>query len=121
MGYEANPPPERPAGQRGRPKRGKVLNLLDRLRAHEEATLAFMRDFAVPFDNNQAERDVRMVKVQQKVSGCFRKPSGVERFCRIGGYLSTARKQGQRALSCLEGVFRGRPFLPDVLSDGAGG
>jgi transposase len=120
-GYEANPPPERPVGQRGRPKRGKVLSLLDRLRDHEEATLAFMRDFAVPFDNNQAERDLRMVKVQQKVSGCFRQPQGAARFCRIRGYLSTARKQGQRALSCIEGVFRGHPFLPDVQSGVAGG
>jgi transposase len=115
-GFAANPPPERPPGRRGRPPRGKVLSLLDRLSTHQEAVLRFMADFAVPFDNNQAERDLRMVKVQQKVSGGFRQPRGADRFCRIRGYVSTVRKQGQHPLACLRSVFEGTPFLPTLTS-----
>ncbi|MER3405974.1 MAG: IS66 family transposase, partial [Chloroflexota bacterium] len=92
-GLRQNPPPA-PTGQRGRPKRGKAGSLVDRLIAHKEATLAFLDDFAVPFDNNLVERDLRMVKVREKISGCFRTPLGAERFCRIRGYVSTLRKQG---------------------------
>lgn len=113
-GFAANPPPERMPGTRGRPKRGKVLSLLDRLSVHQEAVLRFMYDGAVPFDNNQAERDLRMVKVQQKVSGGFRQPSGADRFCRIRGYVSTVRKQDQHALACLRSVFEGSPFMPTL-------
>jgi transposase len=110
-GCAANPPPE-PTGKRGRPKRGKAGSLLERLREHQEATLAFMGDFAVPFDNNQAERDLRMTKVRQKISGCFRTATGAERLCRIRGYLSTLRKQGMPVLAALRGVLAGSPPLP---------
>ena len=99
-GRAANPPPA-PTGQRGRPKRGKAGSLVERLRAHQGAVLAFMEDFQVPFDNNQAERDLRMVKVRQKVSGGFRTQVGAERFCRIRGYIATLRKQGESVLSGL--------------------
>ncbi len=115
-GFAANPPPPRPPGTRGRPKRGKALSLLDRLSNHQDAVLRFMREFAVPFDNNQAERDLRMVKVKQKVSGCFRQPTGADRFCRIRGYISTVRKQGQPALACLQTVFQGSPFTPALTT-----
>ena len=110
-GLQANPPPA-PTGQRGRPKRGKAGSLVDRLRVRKGATLAFMDDFAVPFDNNQAERDIRMTKVRQKVSGCFRTTTGVARFCRIRGYLSTLRKQGMPILSALGRAMVGTPPLP---------
>lgn len=110
-GAKANPPPA-PTGKRGRPKRGKAGNLVDRLRDHKDATLAFMADFAIPFDNNQAERDIRMTKVREKISGCFRTPTGAARFCRIRGYISTLRKQGVPILAALGQAIVGDPPLP---------
>jgi transposase len=110
-GLAANPPPER-TGKRGRPKQSKGKNLVDRLDKHREAVLRFMGDFRVPLDNNQAERDLRMVKVRQKVSGCFRTKEGAAAFLRIRGYISTVRKQGENVLAALEGVFTGEPFIP---------
>lgn len=110
-GLKANPP-RAPTGKRGRPKRGKAGSLVDRLRAHKGATLAFMEDFAIPFDNNQAERDIRMTKVRQKISGCFRTTPGAARFCRIRGYISTLRKQGMPVLSALGEALAGNPPMP---------
>jgi len=110
-GFAANPPPP-PTGQRGRPKRGKAGSLLERLRAHKAATLAFMEDCAIPFDNNQAERDIRMIKVRQKISGCFRTTTGADRFCRIRGYISTLRKQGIPILDALGKAIAGNPPMP---------
>ena len=110
-GLLANPPPK-PTGQRGRPKQTPARNLLDRLVTHRGAILAFLHDFRVPFDNNQAERDLRMFKVKQKVSGCFRSAEGADHFCRIRGYISTLRKQGYSVLDGLTSVFAGQPFMP---------
>ena len=113
-GYAANPPPERtPAGpRRGRLKQSKARNLLGRLATHEAEVLAFLHDPAVPFDNNQAERDLRMLKVQQKVSGTFREATGADAFCRIRGYIATLRKQAQHVLTALEQTFAGAPPMP---------
>lgn len=112
-GYAQNPaaPPRGPI-RRGRRKQSKARNLLDRFRDHAEGILAFMRDFAVPFDNNQSERDLRMMKLRQKISGTFRNFQALVNFCRIRGYVSTARKNGHNALDALQRVFLGSPFLP---------
>jgi transposase len=85
---------------------------LDRFRNHHDGILAFMRDFSVPCDNNLAERDLRMMKLRQKISGTFRSFDALVDFCRIRGYVSTARKNGINALDALRRVFRGDPFLP---------
>jgi transposase len=109
--YAANPPPE-PTGKRGRPKQGPIRSLLLRLDEARKEVLAFMYDFDVPFDNNLAERDLRMMKVKQKVSGCFRSEEGAKAFCRIRGYISTLRKQGQQAYSALQQLFMRTPIQP---------
>jgi len=83
-----------------------------RMERRREEVLRFMTDFSVPFDNNQAERDLRMIKLQQKVSGCLRTEEGARRFCRIRGYISTMRKQGKSVLKAIEEVCRGRPLSP---------
>jgi transposase len=111
LGYEQNPGLD-PSAARRRPKRTKSQNLLLRLDEREQETLRFGHDFRVPFDNNLVERDLRMVKLQQKISGCWRTTAGAERFLAIRSYLATARKHGKRPLEVLTELTAGRPWLP---------
>lgn len=93
-------------------KKSTSLNLLNRLTLKKDLVLGFMYDFNIPFDNNQAERDVRMVKVKQKISGTFRSTDGADCFARIRGYISTVKKKGLGVLSCLETIFTSNPYDP---------
>jgi transposase len=111
-GLAANPPPQRRSGQRGRLKQSPALNLLERLSFGQQEVLAFLDDFAIPFDNNQAEQNLRMLKVQQKIAGSFRADGGSDAFVRIRGYLSSMRKQGVALLAALQTVFIGQPLYP---------
>ena len=115
LGYEQNPDLGPDSGGR-RPKRTKAQNLLLRLDEREQEALRFANDFRVPFDNNLCERDLRMVKLQQKISGCWRTLEGAERFLAIRSYLSTARKQGQRPAEVLLALSAARPWLPIAAS-----
>lgn len=116
-GYAANPPPENPPrDKRGRPKQTPARNLLRRLDHKRAQVLAFMYDFTVPFTNNLAERDLRMVKVKQKVSGGFRNSQAASDFCHIRGYISTMAKQGQNLFNAIRSVFNGNPVQPELAS-----
>jgi len=109
-GYEENPGLAASADQKL--KRTKPHNLLLRLDEREQEVLRFAHDFRVPFNNNLAERDLRMIKLQQKISGCWRTRPGAERFLAIRSYLSTARKQGHRPLEVLGKLAAGEPWIP---------
>ena len=105
------PPPRK--GKRGRPARGKSRCLLDRLRDYKGEVLLFLTHPEVPFSNNQAERDIRVGKVKQKISGCFRSMDGARIFCRVRGYISTCRKHGLSALEALGALYSGK--LPKFI------
>jgi transposase len=107
-----SPPPQGwPKGKRGRVKKTKARNLAERFDQQRNHILAFVDDFALPFDNNLVERDIRMVKVQQKISGCFRSWSGAHAACRLRSYLSTMLKQGHAPFALLTVLFAGHPPL----------
>lgn len=112
---ECPPPSEKINGKRGRTARSKARNLLERLQNYETETLRFLFDPTVPFTNNQGERDIRMTKVQQKVSGCFRSVDGAKTFCRVRSYLSTCGKHQIGPTDALKTLFSGK--LPSFLTE----
>lgn len=117
IGFEENPPPLIPENQikkAGRKRQSKSKNLLDRFEDYKTEILRFMHNFDVPFENNQAERDVRMMKVQQKISGTFRSSNGADMFCRIRGYISTVKKNKISVIGAIMDVFSGKAFIPNI-------
>jgi len=116
LGFEENPLPDTqpPPGKRGPPKKTKARNLVERFDQHKPAILRFIHDFKVPFDNNLAERDIRMMKVQQKISGCFRSQEGAEQFCHLRSHISTIRKQGLNVWEALGSLFDGDLLMPKL-------
>ncbi len=116
LGLAENPLPDihPPPGKRGRRKKSKARNLVERFDQHQAAILRFVHDFKVPFDNNLAERDIRMMKVQQKISGCFRSWEGAQQFCRLRSYISTVRKQGLNVWEALGSLFEGDVLMPQL-------
>jgi transposase len=115
-GLKANPPPPKPVGKKGKAKKSDALNLLIRMQQYQDMILRFMSDFAVPFDNNRAESDLRMMKLRQKISGCFRTEAGVAIFCDLRSYLSTMQKQDVPLLTALRSAVIGSPLLPPRLA-----
>jgi hypothetical protein len=115
-GQAANPPPAWGRRHR-RARRSPAGRLLARLEAHRDEVLRSLDDTRVPFDNNQSERDLRMVKLQQKISGCWRTSAGAEAFLALRSYIATARKQGMNPLAVLRQLFAGHPWLPAPVPD----
>lgn len=116
-GHAANPPPP-PTGKRGRPKKTKAANLLGRLDTYADDVLRFATDFVVPFDNNEAERQVRMVKVQQKISGGFRTKTGATAWLAVRSYLATVMKNGVNPLAALQHLMVADPWMPTAPDTG---
>ena len=113
QGLAENPPPPEPAQKkRGPKKQSPPKNLLDQLQTYKPQVLEYMSDFRVHFDNNLAERDVRMVKVKQKVSGAFRTQTRAVTFCAIRSYISTVRKHGCNVIDAIQDALSGNPFIP---------
>jgi len=111
-GARCHPRRSAPPGERRRLKQSPAYNLIRRLHEHRNEVLRFITDLRVPFDNNQAERDIRMPKLKQKVSGCFRGEDGAQAFATIRSYLSTLRKQSVDAYQALVMTFQGNPPMP---------
>jgi transposase len=114
LGLAENPLPnaQPPPNKRGRPAKGKARNLVERFALRQSEILRFIYNFKVPFDNNLAERDIRMMKLQQKISGCFRSWEGAYQFARLRSYLSTIRKQGLSVWQALGSLFQGDVLMP---------
>jgi len=116
-GHVANPPVT-PSGKRGRTKKTKAANLLGRLDTYADDVLRFATDFSVSFDNNEAERQVPMVKVQQKISGGFRTKTGATAWLAVRSYLATVMKNGENPLGALQRLMAADPWMPPVADSG---
>jgi len=116
QGELANPPPPKEEGKKGKTKNTKSGNLAERLKKHKDGILLFLTSLGkIPFTNNQAERDVRMMKIQQKISGTFRTRSGATNFARRRGYISTMRKLGQPVYQAVKALAQAKPILISSL------
>ncbi len=104
-GLDENPPVPKEKGKRGVQKQSVPHNFLIKFKTRSHEVLRFLYDFTAPFSNNQAERDIRMIKLKQKISGCFRSANGAEAYCRIRSFISSARKQGKSLLQALALIF----------------
>ncbi|MDE3213428.1 MAG: IS66 family transposase [Bacteroidota bacterium] len=113
-GWREHPPPERRTAKRGAIKKSKTQNMIKRFADYKEWVLAFAHDFCVPYGNNLAEQAIRMMKVKQKISGCFRSKSGAQDFATIRSYISTTQKQGIPILKALECAIAGNPLAPQA-------
>jgi transposase len=107
--YRKNPVPKSIEKKRGRPKKGKILSLVERLAVHKASICLFIKNFAVPFDNNQAERDIRMIKTKTKVSGCFRSLDGASNYLKIMSYVGTAKKLKLNPYEAIRQAILGTP------------
>jgi transposase len=112
QGEQDLPPPQRTPGKRGRAKKSKAANLHARLVTHRDSVLRFLRNPAVPFTNNLAERDIRMAKLREKISGCSRTFTGAEQFARIRSYVSTSLKQDKDLFQNIKNAILGKPWIP---------
>jgi transposase len=112
LGHHTNPAGTIPTGKRGVIRQTPTHNLLVRLDRDREHVLRFAHDFRVPFDNNLAERDIRMIKLQQKISGCWRTTTGAEQFLALRSYLSTITKRHQPIAQALTALTTRDPWLP---------
>ena len=118
-GLAINPePPAPPPGTKGRDKRSKALNLLIRLDERYGEIMGFFEHPGVPFDNNPAERDLRMMKVREKISGTFKSGEHAEAFSNLCAVLSSATKQGRNLLECLAELLRSPDALGEKLARG---
>ena len=111
LAKKENPLPEDTVKKRGRKKKGKILALVERLETYKASVCLFMHNFIVPFDNNQAERDIRIIKVKTKVSGCFRTKDGARDYLKIMSYVGTARKHGYNAYEAIRSAISGHSII----------
>lgn len=111
VAFAENPMVTTEAKKKGRPKKGKVLALIERLQKYKGEVCHFLKDFQIDFDNNQAERDLRMIKTKTKVSGCFRTEEGIRDYLTVMSYIGTAKKHGKNAVEAIKNAFMGRPEL----------
>ena len=116
-GHVANPVPP-PSGKRGRTRKSKAANLLGRLDLYANDVLRFATDFRVGFDNNEAERQVRMVKVQRRISGGFRTKAGATAWLAVRSYLATVMKNGENPLKALRRLMVADPWMPPIPDSG---
>jgi transposase len=113
-GWKEHPPPKKRTAKRGAIKKGKTQNMIQRFANYKEWVLAFAHNFCVPYGNNVAEQAIRMMKVKQKISGCFRGELGAQAFATIRSYISTSQKQGIPIIKALEYAIAGNPLVPQA-------